>query len=132
MKLIKLLLVLIAFFLWNREESNAGGFDDNVFVESASLVLVAESQSSLASIFGHSFLKIEGRGKVHALSYYNRLDSTVSSFIDVIIGKSEGFFSLLPYREVEDLYINKEKRSIWELKLDYTNEELLILKENIK
>lgn len=131
MKNCKRILLFLLVFLC-AAEAGAGGFDENVFVESASLVLVSESQSSLASLFGHSFLKLEGRGKVHALSYYNRYDLAFFSLLGALFGRSEGFFALLPYREIRESYLVKEQRSLWEFKLKLTREECQALKEHIR
>ena len=131
MKSCRRILFLLLVFLC-ATEAGAGGFDENVFIESASLVLVSESQSSLASLFGHSFLKLEGRGKVHALSYYNRSDLTFFSLLDALLGRSEGFFALLPYREMREAYLVKEQRSLWEFKLKLTKEECQALKEHVR
>jgi hypothetical protein len=108
------------------------GFDDHVFIDSASFVLVAESQSSLASMFGHSFLKLEGRNKKHALSYYNSINSNIISYINVLLGNSDGIYVLMPYDEMKESYIKKEKRSLWEFRLSLTESEKIRLKSLIK
>ena len=123
----KSLLAIINFYLLCNS-AIASGFDEHVFIESASFVLVAESQSSLASMFGHSFLKLEGKNRTHALSYYNSIDSSVLSYINVLIGNSNGIFVLMPYHEIKKKYIHEEKRSLWEFKLKLTDKE----KENLK
>ena len=123
----KSLLAIINFYLLCNS-AIASGFDEHVFIESASFVLVAESQSSLASMFGHSFLKLEGKNRTHALSYYNSIDSSVLSYINVLIGNSNGIFVLMPYHEIKKKYIHDEKRSLLEFKLKLTDKE----KENLK
>ncbi len=108
-----------------------GGFDDHVFIESASFVLVAESQSSLSTIFGHGFLKLESKRGTHALSYYNTFDSTLKSFAEVVTGHSEGVYVLMPYKEMRDSYIKKQRRSLWEFELQLSEQEKAALKERI-
>ena len=111
--------------------AHGGGFDDHVFIESASFVLVAESQSSLSTIFGHGFLKLEGRRGTHALSYYNTFDSTLESFAEVVTGRSEGVYVLIPYKEMRDFYVKEERRSLWEFELQLSEQEKSALKERI-
>ena len=127
----KILLAIITSYLFCTS-ALAGGFDEHVFIESASFVLVAESQSSLASMFGHSFLKLEGKNRSHALSYYNSIDSSLLSYINVILGNSNGIYVLMPYKEMKASYLEKEKRSLWEFRLRLTDQEKYLLKNLIK
>ena len=133
-RLNKTLLVSISFCLslCCSAKANDGGFDEHVFIDSASFVLVAESQSSLASMFGHSFLKLEGRNKKHGLSYYNSVNSNILSYLNVIIGNSDGIYVLMPYDEMKHSYVQKEKRSLWEFKLKLSEHERKNLKKAIK
>jgi hypothetical protein len=127
----KILLAIISSYLLC-SSAFAGGFDEHVFIESASFVLVAESQSSLASMFGHSFLKLEGKNRSHALSYYNSIDSSMLSYVNVILGNSNGIYVLMPYREMRASYLGKEKRSLWEFRLKLTEQERYLSKNLIK
>ena len=133
-RLNKTLLLSISFCLslCYSARANDGGFDEHVFIDSASFVLVAESQSSLASMFGHSFLKLEGRNKKHGLSYYNSVNSSILSYLNVIIGNSNGIYVLMPYDEMKHSYVQKEKRSLWEFRLKLSEQEREQLKALIK
>jgi hypothetical protein len=101
-----------------------------------SLVFASENLSQPASMLGHTFLKISGKNVVgnetsHAVSFYTDTDTIniPKLLYDSIVTGKHGYFTLSPYAEKIELYVDSEQRSLWEyrLLLNNTQKELIIL-----
>lgn len=104
--------------------------------ERISLVFASENLAQPASMMGHAFLKISGRdqsGKElsHAISFYTETGTVnvPKLLYDSTVKGKPGYFTLSPYQEKLEQYINDEQRSVWEyhLQLDEADKELLLL-----
>ncbi len=107
--------------------------------KSATLVFPAAHINSPASMFGHTFLRINSAYKSRLLSYAinyaadaNPDDTNAALF--AIQGLSGGYFgkySLLPYYEKLKEYRDTEQRDIWEYDLNLNEEEVLKMVRHI-
>lgn len=98
------------------------------------LVFVSENVSQPSSMMGHVFLKLSGEDYNsnhvdHAISFYTIID-TVN--IPLLIAKStiigmKGVFSLLPYREQVQRYLEVEDRNVWEYELALSEKNKLLM-----
>lgn len=105
-------------------------------LDEIALVFASENIAQPASMLGHAFLKFSGKNEQgqevsHAISFYtdaNTLNLPRLLFDSLIIGK-KGYFSLSPYPEKQQRYLDEEQRSIWEyqLVLDKFQKELIRL-----
>lgn len=93
-------------------------------VDQVSIAFASENLAQPASMMGHVFLKFSGKNElgqetVHAISFYTdaqTLNLPKLFFDSMVIGK-KGYFSLSPYVEKQQLYVDQEQRSIWEYQL---------------
>jgi len=93
-------------------------------IDSISLVFASEKISQPASMLGHAFLKLSGknvRGQEisHAISFYtdaNTYNLPKLLFDSLVIGK-RGYFSLSPYPDIQQRYVDEEQRNLWEYQL---------------
>ncbi len=107
--------------------------------KSATLVFPSAHINSPASMFGHTFLRINSAYKSKLLSYAvnyaaDANTETENGFIFAIkglIGGYYGRYSLLPYYEKLKEYRDTEKRDIWEYDLDLNEEEVLKMVRHI-
>lgn len=104
--------------------------------ERISLVFASENLTQPASMMGHAFLKISGHDRSgkelsHAISFYTETGTVnvPKLLYDSTVKGKPGYFTLSPYHEKLEQYINDEQRSVWEyqLQLDETDRELLLL-----
>ncbi len=104
--------------------------------EHISLVFASENLAQPASMMGHTFLKISGRDKTgkelsHAISFYTETGTVnvPKLLYDSTVKGKPGYFTLSPYHEKLEQYINDEQRSVWEyhLQLSEMDKELLLL-----
>lgn len=105
-------------------------YKKNVVGEKISIVFPASHINSPASMYGHTFLKIDdGSGSSllsNALNYAAQTDET-NGFIFAykgLFGGYEGQFSILPYYKKIKEYNNLENRDIWEYEIDLNKEEI--------
>ncbi len=105
-------------------------YDKAVPYDKVSFVIASENNFSPASMMGHSFLKIEGKGKEHAFSFFAILEN-YGSYIATVFGQAKGVYGLTPYSYQLNQYINVEKRSLWEFELALTEAEKEQLKQEI-
>lgn len=98
--------------------------------ESVSLVFSSATPNNPASMFGHTFLKINSKGKSDLLDFGVNFAATVSDdenpFAFVALGTFGGYvgqYSMLPYYQKVHEYINMESRDLWEYELSLTEEE---------
>jgi hypothetical protein len=110
-------------------------FKRKVPMEHIALVYASETASQPAGILGHSFLKLsgvndQGREVSHAISFYTDTDTInfPKLFFDSLTGMN-GYFSLTPYSDLENFYVNVEQRNLWEyqLRLNDNQRELIRL-----
>lgn len=98
------------------------------------LVFVSENVSQPSSMMGHVFLKLSGydyksNPVEHAVSFYTIID-TIN--IPLLIFKStitgmNGFFSLLPYSEQVNRYLEVEDRNVWEYDLNLSEKNKILM-----
>ncbi|HXI10028.1 MAG TPA: DUF4105 domain-containing protein, partial [Thermodesulfobacteriota bacterium] len=97
---------------------------------SAVLVFPVSHMNSPASMFGHTFLRIDSPSKSKlfsfAVNYSASTSETNGLFFAVkgIFGFYNGFFSILPYYEKIKEYNNMENRDMWEYRLNLTPVEV--------
>ncbi|MEA3370450.1 MAG: DUF4105 domain-containing protein, partial [Campylobacterota bacterium] len=107
--------------------------------KSATLVFPAAHINSPASMFGHTFLRINSAYKSRLLSYAinyaadaNPDDTNAALFaIQGLSGGYYGKYSLLPYYEKLKEYRDTEQRDIWEYDLNLNEEEVLRMTRHI-
>ena len=107
--------------------------------KSATLVFPAAHINSPASMFGHTFLRINSGYNSKLLSYAfnyaadaNPDDTNAVLFaIKGLVGGYFGKYSLLPYYEKLKEYRDTENRDIWEYDLDLNEEEVLKMVRHI-
>ena len=99
---------------------------------SASLVFPSAYINSPASMFGHTFIRIDSSYKSKMLSYAinyaaNADSSTENGMVFAIKGLVGGYYgnySLLPYYEKIKEYRDSEERDMWEYDLDLNEDEM--------
>ncbi|QEL56874.1 lipoprotein N-acyltransferase Lnb domain-containing protein [Chromobacterium paludis] len=136
-----------ARYWWLRRELNApelpltncpeiADFRARAPMDSISLVFASENQTQPASMLGHAFLKIagqtqDGQTREHAISFYTDADTwnVPKLLVDSLVFGKNGYFSLSPYHEQRQRYVDHEQRSLWEydLALDPWQRELVRL-----
>ncbi|MCD6191458.1 MAG: DUF4105 domain-containing protein [Sulfurimonas sp.] len=107
--------------------------------KSATLVFPAAHINSPASMFGHTFLRINSAYKSRLLSYAinyaadaNPDDTNAAVFaVKGLFGGYFGKYSLLPYYEKLKEYRDTEQRDIWEYDLNLNEEEVLRMTQHI-
>jgi len=100
--------------------------------KAASLVFPSAYINSPASMFGHTFIRIDSSYKSKMLSYAinyaaNADSSTENGMVFAIKGLVGGYYgnySLLPYYEKIKEYRDSEERDIWEYDLDLNEEQM--------
>jgi hypothetical protein len=105
-------------------------------LDEISLVFASEMISQPSSMLGHAFLKFSGKNDQgeevsHAISFYtdaNTYNIPKLLFDSLVVGK-QGYFSLSPYAEKQQRYVDEEQRNVWEyqLNLDLFQRELIRL-----
>ncbi|MCW8895412.1 MAG: DUF4105 domain-containing protein [Sulfurimonas sp.] len=112
---------------------------DRLDPKSATLVFPSAHINSPASMFGHTFLRINSGYDSKLLSYAINYaadanpdkENGVIFAIKGLIGGYYGMYSLLPYYEKLKEYRDTEKRDIWEYDLDLNQEEVLKMVRHI-
>ena len=107
--------------------------------KSATLVFPAAHINSPASMFGHTFLRINSAYESRLLSYAinyaadaNPDDTNAAAFaVKGLFGGYFGKYSLLPYYEKLKEYRDTEQRDIWEYDLNLNEEEVLKMTQHI-
>ena len=106
---------------------------------SATLIFAAAHLNSPASMFGHTFLRINSSYNSRLLSYAinyaaNADPSKENTFIFSIkglIGGYYGLYSMLPYYDKLKEYRDAENRDIWEYDLNLSKDEVIRMFEHI-
>lgn len=97
---------------------------------SAALIFPAAFMNSPASMFGHTLVVIDAKGKDRLLSqavtYAARTDNRFGPFFAFagIMGLYPGYYTALPYYERVNTYSGIEHRDLWEYQLNLTPEEV--------
>ena len=99
-----------------------------------SLVFSSAYPNNPASMFGHTFLKIESGRKNHLIDMginyaaIARRDTQLLAFMYLgTMGGYKGMWSMEPYFHKVNEYINSESRDLWEYELTLSPEETLRL-----
>lgn len=117
-------------------------FDDlvgRVDPQAVSLIFPSAYINSPASMFGHTFLRIDSSYKSkmlsHAINYAANADSSTENgmvfAIKGLVGGYYGNYSLLPYYEKIKEYRDTEERDMWEYDLDLNPEEMMQMMRHI-
>jgi len=133
-----------ARYIWLKKELNGTDFPkahcpkyekilNRVDPTSTTLVFPSAHINSPASMFGHTFLRINSSYNSKLLSYAvnyaaNANTETENGVVFAIKGLMGGYFgkySLLPYYEKLKEYKDGEQRDIWEYNLDLTKDETM-------
>ncbi|MEE9614046.1 MAG: DUF4105 domain-containing protein [Thermodesulfobacteriota bacterium] len=103
---------------------------EEVNPRSAVFVFPASYMNSPASMFGHTFIRIdttrESKLLSHAVNYAAITEETFGPFFAFkgIFGLYPGYFSILPYYQKIKEYSDVDQRDMWEYYLDLTEEEV--------
>lgn len=99
--------------------------------KSASLVFASGHMNAPASMFGHTFLRLDGGYESPLLSYavnyaatINRTDSGIAYAFKGIFGYYPGYYSILPYYVKVREYASMEQRDLWEYRTNLTEAEV--------
>lgn len=107
--------------------------------KSATLVFPSAHINSPASMFGHTFLRINSKYKSHLLAYAinyaanadpDKENAMVFAFKG-LFGGYYGKYSLLPYYEKLKEYRDSEQRDIWEYDLNLNEQEVMQMVRHI-
>jgi hypothetical protein len=139
-----------ARYAWLKEQLHAKDFPtaecreyDKIFQrvdpKSTTMVFPAAHINSPASMFGHTFLRINSSYNSKLLSYAvnyaadanTETENGVVFAIKGLVGGYYGLYSLLPYYEKLKEYRDSEQRDIWEYDLDLTQEETVRMFQHI-
>ena len=139
-----------ARYFWLKEQLGATDFPtarckkyEKIFKrvdpKSTTLVFPAAHINSPASMFGHTFLRINSSFNSKLLSYAVNYaanadaekENGVVFAIKGLVGGYYGRYSLLPYYEKLKEYRDSEQRDIWEYDLDLTQEETVAMFRHI-
>jgi hypothetical protein len=97
---------------------------------SAVLVFPVSHMNSPASMFGHTFLRIDSPSESKLFSYavnYSAFTDETNGFLFAfrgIFGFYKGLYSILPYYEKIKEYNNLDNRDMWEYRLNLSEEEV--------
>jgi hypothetical protein len=98
------------------------------------LVFASEVLSSASSMMGHIFLKASGTGSkgqpvAHSLAYFTEIDTfnPLSLAYDSLIAGMPGFFTVRPFQQDRQQYIENEQRNLWTFQLQGRPEDIELL-----
>lgn len=101
---------------------------------SLSMIFPSAYMNNASSMFGHSFLRIEGSDRsvkpdlvAHAINFaadVSEVEGGVSYAVKGMFGLYPGYFSLQPYYEKVDEYNNLENRDMWEYPINLSDDGL--------
>ena len=99
--------------------------------KSASLIFASGHMNAPASMFGHTFLRLDRAYESPLLSYavnyaatINPKDSGIAYAFKGILGYYPGFYSILPYYVKVREYASMEQRDLWEFRTNLTEPEV--------
>ncbi|MDP3265201.1 MAG: DUF4105 domain-containing protein [Sulfuricurvum sp.] len=105
--------------------------------QKVTLVFPTAHINSPASMFGHTFLRIDSsmQSKLmsYAINYAAQTDETngVTFAYKGLFGGYYGFYSMLPYYEKLKEYRDSESRDVWEYDLNLTHDEVMAMVRHI-
>lgn len=111
--------------------------------ESVTLVFSTAYPNNPASMFGHTFLRINGKAKPgqekldlldHGISYAAQVPDDENNFLFVWFGLTGGYmgtFSAIPYYAKVQEYVSSESRDLWEYDLNINAQETWWLLANV-
>lgn len=107
--------------------------------QSVTLVFSSAHINSPASMFGHTFLRIDSSYDSKMLSYAVNYaagadpdkENGMVFAVKGLLGGYPGFYSLLPYYEKLKEYRDTEQRDVWEYDLGLTHEEVMMMVRHI-
>lgn len=105
--------------------------------QKVTLVFPTAHINSPASMFGHTFLRIDSsmNSKLmsYAINYAAQTDETngVTFAYKGLFGGYYGFYSMLPYYEKLKEYRDSESRDVWEYDLNFTPDEVMAMVRHI-
>lgn len=105
--------------------------------QKVTLVFPSAHINSPASMFGHTFLRIdssmESKLMSYAINYAAQTDETngMSFAYKGLFGGYRGFYSMLPYYEKLKEYRDSESRDVWEYDLNLTHDEVMAMVRHI-
>ncbi|MDP3022608.1 MAG: DUF4105 domain-containing protein [Sulfuricurvum sp.] len=105
--------------------------------QKVTLVFPTAHINSPASMFGHTFLRIdssmESKLMSYAINYAAQTDETngVTFAYKGLFGGYYGFYSMLPYYEKLKEYRDSESRDVWEYDLNLTHDEVMAMVRHI-
>jgi hypothetical protein len=97
------------------------------------LVFADAFPNNPASMFGHTFLRIDARSKMPLLSYAIQYGADAAAdpgliyALKGIFGGYQGQFTVMPYYKGVEQYGNIEDRDLWEYQLSYSQAEVTFL-----
>jgi len=101
------------------------------------LVFPSAHINSPASMFGHTFLRIdssmESKLMSYAINYAAQTDETsgLTFAYKGLLGGYYGYYSMLPYYEKLKEYRDSESRDVWEYDLNLTHDEVMAMVRHI-
>lgn len=101
---------------------------------SMSMIFPSAYMNNASSMFGHSFLRLEGSDRsvkpdlvAHAINFaadVSEADGGISYAVKGMFGMYPGYFTLMPYYEKVDEYNNLENRDMWEYPMNLSDDGL--------
>lgn len=101
-----------------------------VAADEMDIVFASENPNSLISMMGHVFLKFSGKkdGVVveHSLGYFAKFYDVfpVKPIVFSLFPGTEGIYAVEPYRKRLESYTDKERRGVWEYKLQLSKKQI--------
>jgi hypothetical protein len=99
--------------------------------KSASLIFSSGHMNAPASMFGHTFLRLDGDYESPLLSYavnyaatIDRKDNGIEYAFKGLFGYYRGYFSILPYYAKVREYAGMEQRDLWEYRTNLSEDEV--------
>jgi hypothetical protein len=99
--------------------------------KSASLIFASGHMNAPASMFGHTFLRLDSAYASPLLSYavnyaatIDRKDSGIAYAFKGIFGFYPGYYSILPYYQKVQEYAAMDQRDLWEYRTNLTETEV--------
>lgn len=105
--------------------------------QKVTLVFPTAHINSPASMFGHTFLRIDSsmdsKLMSYAINYAAQTDETngITFAYKGLFGGYYGFYSMLPYYEKLKEYRDSESRDVWEYDLNLTHDEVMAMVRHI-
>jgi hypothetical protein len=105
-------------------------FMERVDPTSAALVFPESYMNAPASMFGHTFIRVDSSAESKLLAHavnYSAVTGNDPGFLYAVRGLSggyKGYFSFQPYYDIINTYSHMENRDMWEYPLNLTEEEV--------